>query len=258
MTVVTTAYPLFEMAAGLGGGRVHAHNLLPLDPFATLTADQVHEIQTADLVITLGRGVQPSVDAALQSRTKPVMSILDFFPNQTLPGTTTPDPYVWENPQNMVSILQRIYEQYVLMDGDGKQMYTEYLGNLAADYSHLDLEFSKTLATCKSKDVVSEDNRFKYLTDRYGLRYVMATPDTLATAIGSTHATTVFLPSELSLDAARDLNKTYGVTAATMDPAIAQTDQARRGGSNYGAVMDLNLDALKAALQCSDHVSLTD
>lgn len=258
MTVVATAYPLYEAAAEVGGARIFATNLLPLDPFAQLTDKQAEQLKTARLAIVLGKGTQPNVEKVVDQRTGPTLRILDSFPTQTLPGGAV-DPYVWENPQNMSKIISLVREQYNQMDPAGAALYNKYAKNIGYGIANLDRTYAKTIATCKSKNLVTTSPNFQYLAERYGLVQVgvdMNAPraegsDPLGAAIDQYHPTTVFESTLPSLAEARRIQSEYGVRVSVLDTAIAQTDQARRGGSNYLSVMNINLDALRAGLDCA-------
>jgi zinc transport system substrate-binding protein len=265
MTVVATAYPLYEAAAEVGGARTFATNLLPVDPFGPLTDTQANELRTAKLAIVLGKGTQPNVDKVIAQRTGPTLSILDSFPTQTLP-TGGVDPYVWENPQNMNKIVELIRNQYNDMDAAGSTLYNKYAKNLGSGLANLDRTYAKTIATCKTRQVVTTDPVFQYLTDRYGLVQVavdLTAPqapgsDPLGAAIDQYHPSTVYEATIPSLAEAKHILSKYGVRVSVLDPVITQTDQARRGGSNYISVMNVNLDALRAGLGCATKLSTSN
>ena len=65
-------------------------------------------------------------------------------------------------------------------------------------------------------------------------------------------ATTLFDTALPSIDRAGAIYDKHGIRIAVLDPAISQSDQARRGGASYLSVMGLDLSALKVALGCTD------
>jgi zinc transport system substrate-binding protein len=170
---------------------------------------------------------------------------------------TTTDYNVWLDPQRMASIAEVIADAINQLapasDAAFHKNLDRYLGSVAG----IDRDYSKTLATCKKREILVEKPQMSSLTSRYGLKQVsvgsLLTKSENSEArslIEQTKATTVFATKLPSLSDADRIRKTYDVRVAVLDPIAVQTDQARRGGANYREVMELNLDALRAALDC--------
>jgi len=253
--VVATAYPLFEAVAAVGGDRVHAVNASPLDAFGALTPAMVEKLRAADVVVTLGQGAQPEVDAALGGRASGVVRVLDDLPTRAaVPGEDVRgalDPFVWLDPLAMSAIVDRV--RNVLADVEPLQAakFQKRAKGYQKMLAGIDLNYSRGLRSCERKEFVSRDPRFQYLADRYGLTQVAVGTDAeLAGAIARYRPTTVFLRDLPSVADARAIEGSLGVRVSTLDTAVDQTDQARRAGSGYGTVMDLDLQALQAALGC--------
>lgn len=258
LEVVATAYPLFEAAATTGGDRVHAVNLLPLDPFGPLTARQADQLRSADLAVVLGAGAQPEVESVLAARTGPTLRILEVVRSrpaaegQVVSGSL--DPYVWLDPQNMARTSDEVRRSLTALDPENHARYRKNARGLMRWLSTFDRLTARTLRTCERSTVLSTGASFGHLTDRHGLMQQQTKGEhpAIAAAADASGSTTVFLPALPALDDAEVLLVEHGVRAAVLDPLAAQTDQARRGGATYGSVMAANLDALRAGLGCAE------
>jgi zinc transport system substrate-binding protein len=249
--VVTTAYPLFEAAAMVGGEHVHAINLLPIDPYAPVPAKKAEELRTAALAIVLGEGVQPEVDAIVADRTGPTLRVLR-------PGEGGEDHNVWLDPQRMIDIATAVTDELAeLLPAESESIRSElagYEGGIAT----IDREYAETLATCKKQELLVENAQFTALARRYGLEQIeVGKLDTrqinvvARDVIREHEASTAFADAQPSLSDAATIRDSYGVRVAVLDPIVSQTDQARRGGASYRSLMGINLDALRAALSCA-------
>ena len=250
-SVVATAYPLFEAASSVGGSKLHISDLLPADPSGPVSADKARQLRTASLAIVLGQGVQPAVDAVVAQRTGPTLRVLDRFAAEEGQTSVQADPYVWENPQQMAQIVDDIRIAVTSLDAADGRRFQRNATTYGFMLAGVDGDYARTMATCRRHDLLTEDPRFATLARRYGLVVHNAAPADLAATAKRLRATTVFKSTLPSVPVARQIQRDAGVRVAVMDPLIAQTDQARRGGSNYDTVMELNLDALRGALGCA-------
>ena len=98
---VASFYPLAFVAERVGGDRVTVTNLTPpgVEPHdLELTPDDLEAVGTADVVLTVGGGFQPSVEEAVQSEASGItIDALAGVP--ALPGLEGGgDPHVWLDP----------------------------------------------------------------------------------------------------------------------------------------------------------------
>lgn len=251
--VVATSYPLFEAAAKIGGKKVHAINLLPTDLNAVLTPKKEDQLRTAELAVVLGGGAQPQLERVLSERKGPTLRVLGDSDVHMANG----DFNIWLDPLRMARIAELVRDSLTgLLPGEDG-VFTKNFKHYQSDVAGVDASYVETLASCKRRDLLVETEEFSILARRYGLRQQIIGPlstlninDEARQAIRRTGASTVFGASLPSLDGASKIRELYGVRVAVLDPIQTQTDQARRGGASWKAVMDLNLDALRDALDC--------
>lgn len=249
--VVASAYPLYEAAARIGGKNVHAMNLLPTDPYGVVPARKAESLRSSDLAVVLAEGVQPEVDKIVAERSKPTVRI------SAASVSGGADHNAWLDPQVMSRIAETVHDSLRLVAPDADSKFTKNFKRYKRDIAHVDRSYAQAIATCKRTEVLVEDPQFGFLADRFELRQIPVgklTTDKVneqaKATVERTGATTVFASTLPSLDQARRIRSIYGVKVAVLDPAIAQTDQSRRGGSSYSVFMEINLDALRVALDC--------
>ncbi|MEA3076774.1 MAG: zinc transport system substrate-binding protein [Actinomycetota bacterium] len=254
--VTAAFYPLAEVAARVGGARVHVTNMTPpgTEPHdLELTPKQVDTIESADVVVYLGKHFQPALaEAAKRSKGEKV---------DALPEDPT-DPHVWLDPVRMSGIVDRVTAALVKADDAGSLTYEAnaiaYKGELAT----LDREFTAGLMDCARKRIVTAHEAFGYLAARYGLTQTAITglspesePDPkrlaeLADEVKADGTTTVFTETLVSPKVADTLAREAGVTTAVLNPLEGLTPDEVKAGASYVSVMRANLATLRTALGC--------
>jgi zinc transport system substrate-binding protein len=254
--VTAAFYPLAEAASRVGGKNVQVTNMTPpgTEPHdLELTPKQVDIIETADVVIYLGRHFQPALaEAAKRSKAEKV---------DALPEDPT-DPHVWLDPVRMAAIVDRVAAALAKADPAGASTYEAnalaYKGELAT----LDAEFTAGLMGCARKRIVTAHEAFGYLASRYGLTQTAITglspesePDPkhlaeLADEVKADGTTTVFTETLVSPKVADTLAREAGVKTAVLNPLEGLTSDEVKAGASYVSVMRSNLATLRTALGC--------
>jgi zinc transport system substrate-binding protein len=250
--VVAGFYPLAFAAREIGGGSVDVENLTPpgaephdLEP----TPEDVEDIESADLVLLLGQGFQPSLERAAENADGEVIELLDTPGLDVRPG----DPHVWLDPRRFARI----------GDAIGRALGNEQAArSLAGRLEALDREYRAGLADCKGDDIVTSHEAFGYLADRYDLREVAIsgispeaepTPRDLQHVIdvmNDTGASTVFTEPLVSPRLADTVAAETGGTTAVLDPLEGLTPEEESAGEDYFTVMRHNLATLEDGLGC--------
>ncbi len=243
-------YPLAYAAAALEGNRADVENLTPLgaEPHdIEISPADVGDLQSADLVLLLGRGFQPQLESAAGDGSH-VARLLD---TPGLGVSAANDPHVWLDPLRYARIARRIG----ILTG-------RPAGSLVARLRRLDREFRSGLADCRRRDIVTSHEAFGYLARRYGLRQIAVTglnpeaepsPQTLQNvveAVRETHATTVFSETLVSPRVAETVARETNAQVATLNPIEGLTAEQERAGDDYFSLMRANLTALREALGC--------
>jgi zinc transport system substrate-binding protein len=251
-TVVAGFYPLAFAAEEIGGPGVEVDNLTPpgtephdLEP----TPENVQDLQSADLVLLLGHGFQPSLERAAENAGGRVVELLDTPGLGLEPG----DPHVWLDPVRFEAVVEAIGRE---MDDNGAAQ------RLVARLDALDREFRAGLAHCRQRNIVTSHEAFGYLADRYGLTQVPIsgispeaepTPRDLqhvVDVVRETRATTVFTEPLVSPRLADTVASETGASTAVLDPIEGLTQAEQANGDDYFSVMRRNLAALEEGLAC--------
>ena len=128
---------------------------------------------------------------------------------------------------------------------------------LLRDLSRLDHDYRKGLSHCRRNEIVTSNEAFGYLAQRYGLQQVAITgitpesepsPQRLADVIRlvrKTHASTVFFEKLVSPRLAETVARDVGARTAVLDPI-----ESAEPGETYLTLMRKNLAALRKALAC--------
>lgn len=85
------------------------------------------------------------------------------------------DEHVWTSPKNALQIAEKIKDEMIAKDKDGKEIYEKNFKELKSELEALDKEFKSTVDSAKRKTVLFGDRfPFRYLADEYGLKYYAA------------------------------------------------------------------------------------
>jgi zinc transport system substrate-binding protein len=250
--VVAAFYPLAFAAETIGGRAVEVTNLTPpgVEPHdLEASPGDVQKIQSADLVLLLGHGFQPQLEAAAGHGDK-VQLLLDTPGMQRFENG---DPHVWLDPSRFELIVERI----------GAALHEpKNTARLAARVRELDGEYRTGLAHCARREIVTSHEAFAYLSQRYGLRQVgitglspeaEPTPQDLEHVIDvvrETHATTIFFETLLSPRIAETVARETHTRTAVLNPIEGLTPAQASRGDDYFSLMRANLRNLRRALSC--------
>jgi zinc transport system substrate-binding protein len=258
-------YPLAWAAEQVGGGRVDVEDLTPPGVEAhdtTLSAGQRADLQTADVLVILGRfGFQPDVERAAEDASGIVVAAagtLPLAPSQQ--ADLGFDPHVWLDPVLMESIVNEVADALVRADPEGTSGYRARERTTTDELAALDARYRTALAECAFSRFVTTHEAFGYLAAEYGLAQ-----------LGVEGLTPESEPSASRIEAA-----IQAIQAGAAAPAVFYegTDEGRRVGESvaedagvsayplgtlesdpapldYQGAMQGNLDVLMRGLSCS-------
>lgn len=257
--VVAAFYPLAWAAEQVGGSTFTVRNLTPAgsEPHdIELSARDVGEIRSADIVLYLDRGFQPAVEEASRDAEG---ETLDLLSGQTLfkaaepEGELKSDPHVWLDPIRYETMVERIA---AALDR------TPEARALVAKLDALDHDYRSGLADCRRHEIVTTHAAFGYLADRYGLRQIPLTgisPEAEPTPrelervvqhVRRTKTTTIFFETLISPRLAQTVARETGARTDVLNPIEGLSSSELDRGANYLSVMRTNLAALRRALGC--------
>jgi zinc transport system substrate-binding protein len=250
--VVAAFYPLAYAAEQIGDNHVAVRNLTPAgaEPHdLEISPRDVAEIQSAGLVLLLGHGFQPQVEAAA-GHGKNVLRLLDTPGLHVLPNG---DPHVWLDPIRYELIVERI----------GAALHRPAAARaLVRGLTALNREYAQGLERCARREIVTSHEAFAYLAQRYHLRQVAITgltPEAEPTprdlqhvieVVRRTHATTVYFERLVSPRLAETVARETGARTAVLDPIEGLTKAEQASGDDYFTLMKANLASLRQGLGC--------
>ena len=248
--VVAGFYPLAFAAEEIGGDGVEVANLTaagaePHD--VELSVRDVERVRSADVVLFLGDGFQPSLEEAAGSAEGEAVDLLAGL------DRVEGDPHVWLDPVRFAAVAERI----------GAVLGAEASAReLALRLRALDEEFRMSLADCERREVVTAHDAFAYLGERYDLELIPiagvspeAEPsardlEQVADLVRARGATTVFVEPLLSPEVGETVARETGAETAVLDPLEGLTEEALDQGEDYFSLMRANLAALREGLEC--------
>lgn len=270
--VIAAAFsPIEEILRSVGGDAIDVVTLVPPGEEAheyEPSAQQIGDLQSAQIVFYLGGGFQPNVEKAIDALPDSVRKIdllqsIDLLPvTDSLQGadgetegavlSSGQDPHVWLDPNNMISMSKAV---------------ADALGTDASGYidelSQLDGSFRTGLADCRSRVIVTSHRAFEYLAHAYGLTQIpisgispteepsAKTLEAVAKAAEANNVSTIFFEETLPADLAKTVADEIGATTAVLDPVESLSSDQLDAGATYISVMDENLAELRSGLGCS-------
>jgi zinc transport system substrate-binding protein len=257
LTVATGLWPLASAAAAIGQGNVHVVDVVPAgtDPVGyKLTAAETAQVASADVVVTMGGSIQPSVAAAAKSGHTVTLSPVGS------------DPYIWLSPHALESSGPRIAAALERADPKAKGTIRNGLDNFEANLTSIDADYESTLSACPDTNLVTVDDDFAVLHPYYPVT------DTAIMPVGASglpdQAT---IQHEISVIKATAANEIYDeswvpesdIIQATAETAVkvGQLDTLAGpptganwaivpAGKKYFSLMEANLSVISSALHC--------
>ena len=273
--VITTIFPLYDMARSIGSDKAEVTLLLPpgveAHAFEPKPSDLV-KISEADIFVYTGKFMEPWANDVLKSAANRKLIVVDASNGVKMISPVvhdadepvgSPDPHIWLDFADAKIMTMNIKAAFTARDKEHAVFYEQTAAAYAEKLNELDTRYKATLASCKSKELVYGGHyAFGYLATRYGLKYLAAqglSPDAEPTA------------RDLAalVDQIRKDNIKYVFYEELTSPKIAETiahetqskmlllnaahnlarDQFEQGVTFY-EIMSKNLENLKTGLEC--------
>jgi zinc transport system substrate-binding protein len=271
VSVVAGFYPLAFVADRIGGDCVSVTNLTPpgIEPHdIELSPDAVESIATADVVLYLGRGFQPTIEDAVRDSSGETVDLLDVVSTTPAEGEEAAeglivDPHVWLDPGRFALIAEGTGDAIDRAGGASSCDVAGAAASLRADLESLDGDFRASLGECERDLLVTNHAAFGYLASAYGLRQEAIAglePETEPSArrlaelidlVEKEGVTTILTEEIVAPDVAETLAGEAGVDTAVLYTIEGLTDEESAAGEDYLSLMRKNLETLRVALGCS-------
>lgn len=253
--MVTAFYPLEFVTRAVAGNKADVSNLTPAGVAPhnlELTSGQVRQVQSADLLVFLGEGFQPAVEALTKDTEGTVLNVVSVA-QPPIPN----DPHVWLDPVLMVSITTAVAKALGEVDERNSAAYQRNAKALVGELNMLDNSFQVGLTRCVRRELVTSHSAFGYMAKRFNLEQVGISgidPEKEPSAkrlaevsalVKKRSVTTIFVERLIPPDLAETVAKETGARTAALDPI-----ESPPPSGDYLRAMRTNLEALRAALSC--------
>jgi len=198
LKVITTLFPLYDMAKNIGADKADVSLLLPpgveAHSFEPKPSD-IFKINEADIFVYTGKFMEPWAADVISGSVNKNLIVVDASQGTTMiPGVFhdadepagSLDPHIWLDFDNAKIMANNIAHAFQEKDGAHSDFYKQRENNYNGKLTELDSLYRKTLETCKAREIVYGGHyAFGYLARRYGLKYLAAqgiSPDAEPTA----------------------------------------------------------------------------
>ena len=257
--VVTSFYPLYYLTNEIGRDKVEVKNLTPagVEPHDyEPTARDMVDIQQSKLLILNGGSLEVW-GIKIQEDVKNIQVIeagKDLFVGD--------DSHVWLSPRLAKEEAGNILAGLIIVDPKNESYYSENAVILNQKLDKLQAGYSRGLADCNRREIVTSHAAFGYLTREFGLTQVAIaglSPDEepstkhmteIAKFAKERQIKYIFFESLVSPKLAETIAEEVGAKTLVLDPIEGISDNNLMQGKNYLSIMEENLVNLRIALEC--------
>ena len=196
--VVTTLFPLYDMARSVGADNADVSLLLPpgaeAHSFEPKPSDIV-KVGEADVFVYTGKFMEPWAADVVKAAAGRNLVVVDasrgtrmipgvFHDEDEPPGSL--DPHIWLDFDNAQQMVRNIAGALEKKDSTNRSLYERRADEYCRQLMQLDSVYRTTLAACRHREIVYGGHyAFGYMAARYGLKYFAAqgvSPDAEPTA----------------------------------------------------------------------------
>jgi zinc transport system substrate-binding protein len=273
--VVTTLFPLYDMARNIGADKAEVSLLLPpgMEPhsFEPRPSDIV-KISEADVFIYTGKFMEPWAEGFIKGDVNKNLIVVDasrgtkmipgVFHDEDEPAGSL-DPHIWLDFDNARTMVKNIARAFQDKDSANKGFYEQKADDYSNALAELDSAFNAALATCRKREIIYGGHyAFGYLAHRYGLKYLAAqgvSPDAEPTAkdlaklveqIKRDHIKYVFYEELTSPKIAETIAGETSAKMLMLNAAHNVTRDQFEQGISFFSILKTDLDNLKIGLEC--------
>jgi zinc transport system substrate-binding protein len=270
LNVVTSIFPMYDMARAVGGNDVALRLLIPPGTEAHTfepTPSDIVRLEKADVFIYNGANMEPWVGEILSGVKNPNLLVVDTSDGITLmkakgEGGGT-DPHIWLDIDNAKKQLDNIAAAFEKKDAAHAPDYRGRAQAYKKELDDVDRLYREGLANCGTNVIVSSGHfAFGYLAARYGLIYTSVyglSPDSEPTPARVVEIIdlvkkekTRYLFSEQMLDQrlTESIREETGAEILLVSSGHEISKDQFDSGTTLIDIMKENLDTFKRGLSC--------
>jgi len=262
--VVTSFYPLYELAQTIGDGHVRVINLVPagVEPhdYEPTPQDLIY-LHGAKLLIYNGLGLEPWA-----SRLVPELEsegVLTLEQSSLFDHGKNYDPHFWLDPIFYSQQAQVVAQKLQDIDPAHTADYQKNLQTYLEQITELNAFFENGLKVCKTRTFVTNHAAFGYLASRYHLTMIpisgLSPEDepslnilaSLANLMKKEQLHYVLVETLLNPKVGESLAKEAGAKTLVLNPLEGLNKEETAAHENYFTIMKQNLQNLRTALECT-------
>ena len=275
LKVVTTLFPLYDMAQNIGGDKAEVSLLLPpgveAHTFEPKPSDII-KINEADIFVYTGKFMEPWAEDVIKSVTNKNLIVVDASQGvKMIPGVFhdadepvgTMDPHIWLDFDNAKTMANNIEQAFISKGNSDTGFYQQNADNYDQQLSELDNKYRAALSDCQSKEVVYGGHyAFGYMANRYGLKYLAAqgvSPDSEPTAsdlanlvdqVNKDKVKYVFYEELTSQKIAETIAQETKAKMLLLNAAHNLAKDQFESGVTFFDILNSDLENLKTGLEC--------
>ncbi len=273
--VVTTLFPLYDMAKNIGANKAEVSLLLPpgVEPhtFEPKPSDIVR-ITEADIFVFTGKFMEPWAEDIIKGVVNKNLIVVDaskgtkmipaVFHDEDEPVGSL-DPHIWLDFDNANIMVKNIAEALEARDPADKAFFKQKAAEYNTKLTEIDNSFKTALNTCKNREIVYGGHyAFGYMAKRYDLKYLAAqgvSPDAEPTAKDLTRLVEqikkdkikyVFYEELTSPKIAETIADETGAKLLLLNAAHNLSKDQFEHGISFFEILNADLENLKIGLEC--------
>ncbi|MCA0754540.1 zinc ABC transporter substrate-binding protein [Paenibacillus sp. N4] len=283
ISVVTSFYPLYFLAAEIGGEHVNAVNLVAagVEPHDwTPKSRDLDTASKAKLFLYHGAGLEGWVDDFLDGLSKDSQVAAkaastgieliegageeeaheheDGAENHDHEGV---DPHTWVSPKSALKLAENVKNSLIEVDSANQADYERNYEALKQKLDAIDKDYAAKLSQVTDKNIVVSHQAFGYLARDYGLNQVAImglSPEAepraqdllqIANFVKEHNVKYIFFEELVSDQLANTLAAEADVQTMVLNPLEGLTAEQAKAGETYLSLMERNLQNLVQALQ---------
>lgn len=270
LKISASFYPIYFFTSQITKDLVEVKNITPsgVEPHDyEPTAKEIAEIESSDLIILNGGGLEPWADKIkddLKMKKTRLVTVGEKFINKKIEeeGEVIFDPHTWLSPVIAQKEVEIIVNSLNKIDPKNKDYYRKNADDLLEKLTSLDSSYKLGLSNCRRKDVITSHAAFSYLTEEYGLKQLPIaglSPEEepsakqlakIADFADKNNIKYIFFETLVSPKLSETVASEIGAQTLVLDPIEGISNKDQKAGKNYLTIMKDNLKNLRIALEC--------
>ncbi len=247
--VVASGYAIAQLTSYIAGKDVNVVDLARagVQPQGlALTPSGRADIKRAALVIDVGDGYQPQVEAAARTARRH-LSLLPHLSKQAQPYEFWLDPYL------MAKAAVLIANQLTAVDPASRRVFGDGSRNFQSVALSIESDFESTLSDCTGTEFVTSDGAFARMAASFDLVDVAvdaAGVKKSASIVRQNSLPAVFSEMGVPSGPLQQVARSTGARVASLNPLELAPPEGGPAPLSYFAVMEFDLTALEGPLAC--------